>query len=92
MEAQKRDAKTKQEDYFRSFRTRILLWWIFCNAVLIGIMTNSLVLDYFASIAPPGQAGFYNPYFTFLLWSVVGFAAVRFVGCVVYLIDNLIFS
>jgi chitin synthase len=36
----KRDNKTKMEDYFKNFRTRIVLLWVFTNALVILIMTN----------------------------------------------------
>ena len=42
-EKQKRDASTKQEDYYKSFRTRVVLAWLISNlALIIGILhTNS---------------------------------------------------
>ena len=42
-EKQKRDASTKQEDYYKSFRTRVVLCWIIMNlALIVGILhTNT---------------------------------------------------
>jgi chitin synthase len=42
-EKQKRDASTKQEDYYKSFRTRVVLGWLITNlALIVGILhTNS---------------------------------------------------
>ena len=37
---QKRDAKTKMEDWFKLFRTRTVLSWMFSNALLIIIFTT----------------------------------------------------
>jgi len=34
-EKQKRDASTKQEDYYKSFRTRVVLFWLISNLGLI---------------------------------------------------------
>ena len=34
-EKQKRDASTKQEDYYKSFRTRVVLVWLITNLALI---------------------------------------------------------
>lgn len=44
-EKKKRDANTKMEDYFKNFRTRVVLSWIFSNAIVIILMTNKNVLD-----------------------------------------------
>lgn len=32
---QARDAKTKQDDYFRTLRTRVVLSWMLCNAAVV---------------------------------------------------------
>jgi len=42
-EKQKRDAQTKQEDYYKSFRTRVVLSWLISNlGLIIGILhTNT---------------------------------------------------
>jgi chitin synthase len=42
-EKQKRDASTKQEDYYKSFRTRVVLAWLISNlGLIVGILhTNS---------------------------------------------------
>jgi chitin synthase len=38
-EKQKRDASTKQEDYYKSFRTRVVLAWLITNlGLIIGIL------------------------------------------------------
>ncbi|KAL1917473.1 uncharacterized protein VTP21DRAFT_3866 [Calcarisporiella thermophila] len=90
-EKQKRDAKTKQEDYYKLFRTNLVLSWAFSNALLIIIMTSSRVNE-FISHKNPDASKTYNPYLTFIFWSVAFLSAVRFVGCVSYLILRLIFG
>ena len=40
---QKRDAKTKQEDYFKNFRTKTVLAWAFTNALLIVLLFYKLL-------------------------------------------------
>jgi len=99
-EKQKRDANTKQEDYYKSFRTRVVLVWIITNlALIIGILhSNSL-----AGISVSGSQSTANIYLSvskfplsvfecmlsLVLWSVAALAAFRFVGCVLYLILRL---
>lgn len=36
-----RDAKTKQEDYYKAFRTRLVLGWILSNMILVVAITNT---------------------------------------------------
>ncbi|KAL1923589.1 uncharacterized protein VTP21DRAFT_8569 [Calcarisporiella thermophila] len=87
---QKRDAKTKQEDYYKLFRTNLVLSWAFSNALLIITMTS----DWFNDLISNNQdvrRGF-NPYLTFIFWAVAFLSAVRFLGCVTYLILRLVFG
>ncbi|KAF9966690.1 Chitin synthase, class 2 [Mortierella alpina] len=74
---EKRDAKTKQEDYYKMFRTRLVLTWMFSNAVLV--------------IANDKNAMF-NPYLSMIFWSVAALSAVRFVGSTMYLILRALFG
>ncbi|KAJ3220523.1 Chitin synthase, class 2 [Clydaea vesicula] len=57
---QKRDAKTKQEDYFKNFRTKTLLAWIFSNAFLIVVLTNQTLINKFAAFAKITLDGDFN--------------------------------
>ncbi|KAI9254805.1 chitin synthase 2 [Sporodiniella umbellata] len=68
-----RDAKTKQEDYYRSFRTRLVMAWIISNLALTVLIINT---------SPPIYLGV-------ILWSVAGLAFVRFVGSTTYLIFKI---
>ncbi|CAG8567125.1 9332_t:CDS:2 [Paraglomus brasilianum] len=84
-EEQKRDASTKQEDYYRAFRTRVVLAWIFSNAgLVVAITSTSADLD---KLVPQSQRS--NLYMAFVLWSVAGLAAFRFIGSCLYLIFRI---
>ena len=82
-EAEKKhiDAKTQQEDDYKSFRTRFVLFWMISNLVLVVIITNSEIL-----LALGDFENRSNGYFAFILWSVAGLAAFRFVGSCIYLV------
>ena len=81
-EKQHRDAKTKQEDYYRAFRTRLVLSWIISNLILVVIITNvATTFEWMGSSQARSTA-----YLGFILWSVAGLAAIRFVGSTLYLI------
>ncbi|KAG0741088.1 hypothetical protein G6F57_002760 [Rhizopus arrhizus] len=80
-EVTKRDAKTKQEDYYKSFRTTLVTCWIISNLLLVTIILNGQeVWQWFGDYDKRATL-----YLSFILWSVAGLSAVRFVGCVLYL-------
>ncbi|KAI1301154.1 Chitin synthase, class 1 [Mortierella claussenii] len=82
--AQKRDAKTKQEDYYKAFRTRLVLLWCASNGLLVSVVTY----------AGSNGTGTYDArskaYLAFVLWSVAFLAAFRFVGSVAYIFLRLV--
>ncbi|KAL1924501.1 uncharacterized protein VTP21DRAFT_4155 [Calcarisporiella thermophila] len=81
---QKRDAKTKQEDYYRGFRTRLVVAWILSNALLVVLVIHLMSAEF----SPNAQS---TPrYFAFVLWSVVALSVIRFTGSTLYLILRMI--
>jgi chitin synthase len=71
-EKTKRDAKTKMEDYFKTFRTRVVLLWVFTNAIIILIVTNDSLLGdirrlFLISQAEDGSLPPGNPFLQVLL-------------------------
>ena len=81
---QKRDAKTKQEDYYKAFRTRLVILWCASNGLLVSIVTY----------AGSNLTGTYDTrskaYLGFVLWSVAFLSAFRFVGSVAYIFLRLV--
>jgi chitin synthase len=73
-EPPKRDLNTKLNDWYRSFRTRLVLTWMFSNAALIVVLTEPRV---FAVIG--------DGYLTFVFWSFCAMSLVRFIGTLMYL-------
>ncbi|OZJ01874.1 hypothetical protein BZG36_05276 [Bifiguratus adelaidae] len=86
--AQHRDAKTKQEDYYKLFRTRMVLTWMFSNALLVIIMSSDAFLAWMEAHTTASTA--YNPYLTFIFWSVAGLSACRALGSFAYIVLRLI--
>ncbi|CAH1762767.1 12811_t:CDS:2 [Entrophospora sp. SA101] len=81
----KRSASDKQDDYYKSFRTRVVLLWILSNGAMVAIITNaSSTLN---SISTSTDRA--NSYMAFVLWSVAGLAAFRFMGSCTYLLFRL---
>lgn len=81
---QHRDAKTKQEDYYKAFRTKLVISWIVSNLALVAIITNAQLLHWFGDFDQRSTA-----YLGFILWSVAGLAAFRFVGTCLYLVFKI---
>ena len=81
-ETRKMDRKVKQEDACKEFRTRVVLSWVACNAILVIIFTNRRVVNH---LFPHDINSSVNPYLTFLFWSVTGLSTVRFVGSCLYM-------
>lgn len=89
-EKKHRDAATKREDYYRGFRTRLVLVWMFTNAALVITFTSDFMN--FLSFRNMSAAEDFNPYLTFLFWSVAYLSAFRFIGSTAYLIKLIIFG
>ncbi|QRV92037.1 chitin synthase [Ceratobasidium sp. AG-Ba] len=81
---QKRDAATKQEDYYRSFRTNVLLSWTLSNGLLAAVVTSAIGPNATSS-ANKAVGG----YMAFILFSVAALAGFRFIGSTAYMIIRL---
>ncbi|KAF9410534.1 Chitin synthase, class 2, partial [Entomortierella beljakovae] len=92
---EKRDKKTKQEDYYKMFRTRLVLAWMFSNAVLVIAMTSSFKIGKDGTNDPEKEVKkdvSFNPYLTMIFWSVAALSTVRFIGSTMYLILRALFG
>ncbi|KAG8768582.1 Chitin synthase, class 1 [Ceratobasidium sp. 428] len=81
---QKRDAATKQEDYYRSFRTNVLLAWTLSNGILAAVVSSATSPN-----ATTSASKAVGGYMAFILFSVAGLAAFRFIGSTAYMIIRL---
>ncbi|KAG8977097.1 Chitin synthase, class 1 [Tulasnella sp. 427] len=79
-EEKKVDVKTEQEDYYKTFRTNVLLAWTLSNGALaVGIVSAS----------SKNKEDLVGGYMGFVLFSVAGLAAFRFIGSTAYMIIRL---
>lgn len=74
------DIKTLQSDYYRSFRTQILLLWIVANGALVITISSDQLEPYL--VLKDGS----NLYVTIVVWIITVGATGRFLGSVVYLL------
>ncbi|KAI5991704.1 glycosyltransferase family 2 protein [Pisolithus orientalis] len=83
-EERKVDPATKQEDYYKTFRTNVLLVWTLSNALLAAVVVSA---------TPSPESGqvsnSVDGYMAFILFSVVGLAFVRFIGSTTYMLVRL---
>ncbi|KAI8367233.1 chitin synthase 1 [Choanephora cucurbitarum] len=88
---QSRAPRTKQEDYYKGFRTRLVLTWIGCNALLVVFVTSGTLHSFMARSHHEMSVSEYqalvgSTYTGFVLWMVASLAAFRFVGSALYLV------
>lgn len=93
-EEQKVDAKTAQDDYYKQFRTNVVLAWILTNGALVAAISSTQL----ATLLSPSEtrmiggqtsaSNFFvsNRFFSFVLYSVAALAAVRFIGSFIYIL------
>lgn len=73
------DPKTRQEDYYRNFRTRLVVCWIFSNLILVIVICT---MDNLGKLGNFDERT--NTYMSFILWSVAALSVFRFIGSSVY--------
>ncbi|EPX72734.1 chitin synthase I [Schizosaccharomyces octosporus yFS286] len=80
-----KDGSIKTQDFFKNFRTVVVLAWIFSNLALVAVVIN---LNQTSGISITENKTSY--YLVFLFWSILAFSAVRFIGCIVYLFLRIV--
>ncbi|KAI1315891.1 Chitin synthase, class 1 [Mortierella claussenii] len=80
---QSRSAATKQDDYYRGFRTRLVMAWIGSNGLLVAVVCSTAVEKKLTM--PDGS----NAYLAAIMWSVFGLSFFRFFGSTIYLFLSL---
>lgn len=74
----------KHEDYYKGFRSAVVLAWMFCNLVLAAVVLNTGGLERVDVSSTDTQRS--TIYMAVVLWSVAGLSAFRFVGAMWFLI------
>jgi len=76
------DEKKTLEDSYKSFRTKLLICWVFSNALLVVLITSDSVDKFgFGNDAQRRTAKF----FEILLYATAVLSCVRFIGCIWFL-------
>ena len=82
----------KHEDYYKGFRSAVVLAWMFCNLALAAVVLNVGGVQKFNPTSSDEEAvedTRATTYMAVVLYSVAVLAAVRFVGAVWFLITRL---
>lgn len=85
-------AQDKQEDYYKGFRSGVVLAWMFCNLALCAVVLQTAGLEV---TVEEGERDIERNrkakiYMMIVLWSVAGLSAFRFVGAVWFLIVRMV--
>ena len=81
----------KQEDYYKGFRSSVVLVWMFCNFGLAAVVLNTGGLER-VDVSKDSGTQRSTIYMAVVLWSVAGLSAFRFVGAMWFLIIRMVSS
>ena len=89
-----RSGEDKQEDYYKGFRSVVVLAWMFMNLALCAVVlqTGGLQVMVNPNEEQASQDFRAKVYLSVVLWSVAGLAAFRFVGAMWFLIVRMVSS
>ena len=81
-----------QEDYYKGFRSAVVLVWMFCNFALAAVVLAAAGLE---RVNVGGQTSQVDGqrstiYMAVVLWSVAGLSAFRFCGAMWFLVVRLV--
>ncbi|KAF1976781.1 hypothetical protein BU23DRAFT_501246 [Bimuria novae-zelandiae CBS 107.79] len=82
----------KQEDYYKGFRSGVVLFWMFCNLALCAAVLQTGGLE--VTVSNPDEAAQKKTdaatiYLAVVLWSVAGLSLFRFIGAMWFLIVRM---
>jgi hypothetical protein len=83
----------KQEDYYRGFRSGVVLFWMLCNLALSAVVLQAGGLE--LTVSDPDEAQRKQTeaatiYLKVVLYSVAGLAAFRFIGAMWFLVVRMV--
>jgi chitin synthase len=87
-EVKKISPADKQEDYYKSFRSNVVVVWMVTNFILAAAVLNVSGFDRIDTDTTSDQNS--TIYLAVILWSVAGLSLFRFIGAVWYLIVRMV--
>lgn len=81
----------KQEDYYKGFRSAVVLVWVFCNFALGAVVLSTAGLENFGtSNTQNTQNERANIYMAVVLWSVAALSLIKFFGAMWFLVVRMV--
>ena len=83
----------KQADYYKGFRSAVVLAWVFCNFALGAVVLSAAGLDAFDKKSSDSKDGMDERsmiYMEVILWSVAGLSMFKFAGAMWYLVVRMV--
>jgi chitin synthase len=82
----------KQEDYYKGFRSAVVLAWVFCNFALGAVVLSTAGLENFDSNQNMSNVENTraNIYMAVVLWSVAALSLIKFFGAMWFLVVRMV--
>ena len=77
----------KQEDYYKGFRSAVVLFWVFSNFVLVAVVINTAGLENVTTSSATQRS---TVYLAVVLWSVAALSLFRFIGAMWFLVVRMV--
>ena len=88
-EVKKPSMSERQEDYYKGFRSGVVLMWMLSNFILAAVVLNAAGLER-VSVSKNDSNKRSTIYMAVVLWSVAGLSAFRFIGAMWFLIVRMV--
>lgn len=83
----------RQADYYKGFRSAVVLVWVFCNFALGAVVLSAAGLDRFSDDAEKAEEDRNHRsliYMAVVLWSVAGLSTFKFLGAMWFLVVRMV--
>jgi len=81
-------ASEKQEDYYKAFRSRVVMVWLVCNFTLVAVVLSTGGLERI-KVGNTDDTAKITIYLAVVLWSVAGLSGFKFLGAMWFLIVRM---
>ncbi|CAG8980952.1 hypothetical protein HYALB_00003811 [Hymenoscyphus albidus] len=84
-------ASEKQEDYYKGFRSRVVIFWLLCNFGLVATVLSTAGLSRLSTgkDAEAQETLKSDIYMAVVLWSVAALSAFKFIGAMWFLVVRM---
>lgn len=82
-------ASEKQEDYYKGFRSAVVLLWMICNIALAAVVLGTGGNSNLTLTGNEDDSSKATIYMAVILWSVAALSAFRFIGAMWFLIVRM---